>query len=107
MLPVMTGQAVYVMTHLDVPPPFFAQLQPTLHTYIDTLRQHTGLRAVNVLQHVSPRQNHLTIMEAWSSREALEQQRRDPTAVKFQSTIVPLLGALYDERLYRTLDATK
>ncbi len=98
------AEAVFVMTHLDVPPPFFAALQPPLKAFVATTSKQPGALSFEVLQHVPPRQNHLTLVEAWSTRAAFEADRDSLSARAFRDTTVPILGALYDERLYREID---
>ena len=99
-----TADPVFVMTHLDVPPPFFADLQGPLLSYVAAETKAPGLNSVQILQHVAPRQNHLTVLEAWESRAALDAQRSGSASIQFRNKIGPLLGALYDERLYRAVD---
>jgi quinol monooxygenase YgiN len=96
--------SVFVMTHLDVPPPFFADLQEPLRSYVEAETKAPGVNSVEILQHVAPRQNHLTMLEAWGSRADLDTQRSGSASIEFRNKIVPLLGALYDERLYRAVD---
>ena len=91
-------------THLDVPPPFFADLQEPLRSYVEAETKAPGVNSVEILQHVAPRQNHLTMLEAWGSRADLDTQRSGSASIEFRNKIVPLLGALYDERLYRAVD---
>jgi quinol monooxygenase YgiN len=94
--------AVYVMTHLDVAPPAFAPLQKPLRPYFDDARS----RAVGfqLLQHMPPRQNHLTALELWRDQSALDAHRASAAARRFRAAADPILGALYDERLYRGLE---
>lgn len=94
--------AVLVMTHLDVPPPYFAALQPPLKAYAGL--PQAGRTSLEVLQHVPPRQNHLTILEGWTSAADLEASRRTAGSRDFRDTTVPMLGALYDERIYTRLE---
>lgn len=101
-LPAARGpNAVYVMTHLDVAPPLFAPLQPPLHLYFDQTR--AKVTGQQVLQHIDPRRNHLTALELWPSRAAFDAQRAGVSARRFRDAVTPILGALYDERLYRAL----
>lgn len=98
------GRPVYAMTHLDVAPPLFSGLPGPLATYVAASRRTPGLVSFDVLQHVPPRQNHITVIEAWSSEAALQAQRRSPAARKFRSDIAGIIGSLYDDRLYRPLN---
>ena len=99
----LDSSAVVVMTHLDVPPPFFAALQGPLNAYVEASSKQPGSLSFEVLQHVPPRQNHLTILEAWTSEPAYEADRIGEASRHFRDTTVPILGALYDERLYHLI----
>jgi quinol monooxygenase YgiN len=96
--------AVYVITHLDVAPPAFAALQESLRPYFDDARSRPGAEGYQLLQHVAPRQNHLTALEIWRDPAAFEAHRASASARRFREAITPILGALYDERLYRELE---
>jgi quinol monooxygenase YgiN len=95
--------SVLVMSHLDVAPPLFASLQPALPPYVNGSRREKGMVRFDVLQHVDPRQNHLTVLEAWSSNAAMEAHRAAAHTKAFRAKLHPILGALYDERVYRPI----
>lgn len=96
--------AVYVQTHLDVVPPLFSGLEPLLGPFVDASRRDGGVLRFELLQHVAPRQNHLTLMEAWRTEADLNAHRVAPHTREFRDEILPILGSLYDERLYRLVD---
>ena len=99
-----TGEnGVYVMTHLDVAPPAFAPLQMPLRPYVEATRKETGLLRYDILQHTEPRQNHLTIIEGWRNRQAFDAHNAAQHTRKFRDEVGPMLGALYDQRLYTRL----
>lgn len=98
------ANTVYVMSHLDVAPPLFAQLIPNLRPYVDAARKERGVVRFDILQMVAPRQNHLTVMEAWSGTTPQDAHRTALTTRTFRDRLHPLLGALYDERIYRVVN---
>lgn len=53
----------------------------------------------DVLQHAPPRHNRLTILEVWATRAELGASCDGAAA--FRDATLPLLGALFDERVYR------
>lgn len=102
--PAPPANTVYVMSHLDVAPPLFAQLIPNLRPYVDASRKERGMVRFDILQMVAPRQNHLTVMEAWNGTTPQDAHRTALTTRTFRDRLHPLLGALYDERIYRVVN---
>ena len=49
------------------------------------------------------RPNHFTVIEAWKDRKAYDASRSADAQRQFRDKLGPMLGALYDERLYQTL----
>ena len=49
------------------------------------------------------RLNHLTLVEAWTDAPAREAHSAANPTKSFRSTLGPMSGALYDERLYALL----
>jgi quinol monooxygenase YgiN len=96
--------SVLVMSHLDVAPPLFASMRPALPPYVDASRKDRGMLRFDLLQHVDPRQNHITVLEAWDSTAAMEAHRAAAHTKTFRGKLHPILGALYDERVYRPLN---
>jgi quinol monooxygenase YgiN len=50
------------------------------------------------------RPNHFTVIEIWASREALDAHGMAPHVREFRDKLAPMSGALYDERLYETVN---
>ncbi len=50
------------------------------------------------------RSNHFTVLEAWSSKAALDAHAMAAHTRSFREKLSPLAGALYDERLYTKLE---
>lgn len=103
-MPAAPSSAIYVQTHLDVAPPFFSGLASLLGPFVEASRGDRGALHFDLLQHVAPRQNHLTLMEGWRTEADLNAHRMNEHTREFRQGIHPLLGSLYDERLYRLID---
>ena len=92
--------AVYVLTHVDVPPPLLAGLEPMLKQVAEASRMESGAIAFDVLQQTS-RKNHFTVFECWRTHGAFDAHASGAAARAFRLQLGPMLGALYDQRLYR------
>lgn len=93
--------AVYVLTHVDVIPTNLGQAVEALQALTEASRSEAANSSFDVL--VTDRRNHMTIVEAWESADAQEAHSGSPHNRAFRATLAPLLGALYDDRLYRRL----
>jgi quinol monooxygenase YgiN len=86
----------------------------TAATHVDVVPQHKD-EAVSALQRIAAgntrydvwqqvnRPNHFTVVEAWSSRRALNAHAAAAETKGFRVQLTAMTGALYDERLYRAL----
>ena len=95
---------VYVMIHLDVAPPFFAALQVPLKPFTEASRKEDGVLRFDLLQHVDPRQNHITVLEAWRDVAAFDAHQAAAATKTFREKLHPIIGALYDQRLYKAIN---
>jgi quinol monooxygenase YgiN len=50
------------------------------------------------------RPNHFTVVEEWTSKNALDTHNMAAHTHAFREKLSPMLGALYDERLYNELN---
>jgi quinol monooxygenase YgiN len=96
--------AMTLLVHVDVIPTFLADYERIAKNYIDATRGESGLLGLEVLQTLPPHPNHLTVIERWADAAALEAHQRATTARTYREALNPMLGALYDERIYRTMD---
>jgi quinol monooxygenase YgiN len=96
--------ALTLLVHVDVIPTFLADYERIAKIYIDGTRGESGLLGLDVLQTLPPHTNHLTVIERWTDAAALEAHQRTSTARDYREALSPMLGALYDERLYRKMD---
>ena len=93
---------VYVLTHVDVFPAGKDQTIEFLKQLADASRKENGNQRFDVLQQEG-RANHLPLVEAWRSVEAQRAHTIAEHTRAFRAKLVPLQGALYDERLYTPL----
>jgi quinol monooxygenase YgiN len=95
--------AIYVVTHVDVIPPGKDDCMAALKTMSVDTAKDSGNIAYQVLVQ-DGRSNHFTVLEAWSGKAALDAHATAAHTRSFRDKLSPLAGALYDERLYKSLD---
>ena len=93
------GSAVYVLTHVDVFPAGKDQTIEMLKQLAEASRKESGNLRFDVLQQEG-RLNHLPLVEAWRDAGAQRGHAMAEHTRAFRAKLVPLQGALYDERLY-------
>lgn len=91
--------AVYVLTHVDVVPPAKDQAIGLVKTLAAASRKDAGDARFDVLQQAS-RANHLFLFETWRNEAARDTHISAEHTRSFRAKLLPLEGALYDERLY-------
>jgi quinol monooxygenase YgiN len=94
---------LYVLTHVDVVPTFKDQGADLLRSLAATSRQETGALRFDALTQGN-RPNHMTLVEAWESREAFERHIVAGHVQRFRDALAPMSGSLYDERLYAPIE---
>jgi quinol monooxygenase YgiN len=92
--------AVFVLTHVDVPPPQKDQAIELQKALAAAARRDNGNLWFDVLQQ-NDRPNHFTLVEAWRDRKAFNASIAAAHTKEFRQKLNPLEGALYDERLYQ------
>jgi quinol monooxygenase YgiN len=98
-----TAGAVYVVTHVDVIPPGTETALAALKAMsVDTARDPGNIE-YDVLQQAD-RANHFTVVEEWTDRAAADAHAMAAHTRAFREKLIPIRGALYDERLYGALD---
>jgi quinol monooxygenase YgiN len=98
------GNAVLIVTHVDVVPPGHVQVREMLKTLADASRKDAGNVRFDVLQGV--RQNHFTVLEGWRDQRSYEAHLSAAHTKTFREELQPRAtdGAPYDERLYRAAE---
>jgi quinol monooxygenase YgiN len=93
---------VYVLTHVDVPPPQKDQAIELQKALAAAARKDDGNLWFDVLQQ-NDRPNHFTLYEGWRDRKAFDASITAAHTKEFRQKLNPLEGALYDERLYQAV----
>ena len=94
--------AIYVVTHIDVTSDHKDNCIALLRSMSeDTIKEPGNLRYDVFAQKNRP--NHFTVVEAWSDRKALADHAAAAHTRTFRRQLLPMQGALYDERLYVSL----
>jgi quinol monooxygenase YgiN len=100
--PATSGDAVVVLTHVDVIPP---QLEPgtaKVKAIVEEGRAAPGnLRFDDVVQ--ANRKNHFTVIETWKSMGDRNAWVSSKAARTFREDLQPMAGALYDARVFKVL----
>jgi quinol monooxygenase YgiN len=91
-----------VITHVDVVPPEKDNGANALEQLADQSRKQSGNLAFDVWRQ-SNRPNHFTVVESWANHGAFDLHQMQKETREFRSKLAPMSGALYDERLYKTL----
>ena len=95
--------AIYAVTHVDVTPNFKDDCVVMLKTVADESRKQPNSLRFEAWQQ-NNRANHFTVTEIWKNRGS-EQAHMVSTAQKeFREKLGPMSGALYDERLYKSVE---
>jgi quinol monooxygenase YgiN len=94
--------AVYAITHVDVTPPNKDACIVLLRQLADDTRKDPGSLRFEAWQQ-NNRGNHFTVTEIWTDRAAVDGHIATASTREFREKLGPMSGALYDERLYRSL----
>jgi quinol monooxygenase YgiN len=93
---------VYAITHVDVTPPNKDECIAMLKKLADDTRKEPGSLQFEAWQQ-NNRGNHFTVTEIWKSRAAIDGHVVTASTKEFREKLGPMSGALYDERLYKSL----
>jgi quinol monooxygenase YgiN len=91
---------VIVVTHVDVPPPRREETELLLKSLAEESRKDEGNVLYEVFQQSPARTNHFTVFAIWKDRKAFDSHEGKAHTRQFREALGPMLGALYDERLY-------
>jgi quinol monooxygenase YgiN len=94
--------AVYVVTHVDVPPPRKDECVAALKALVADSRKEANALRFEVFQQGN-RPNHFSVVEIWKNQRAYDGHITAAHTKRFRDQLTPMTGALYDERLYRAL----
>jgi quinol monooxygenase YgiN len=94
--------AIYVVTHVDVIPAGKDDCMAALKAMSVDTAKDAGNISYDVFQQAN-RSNHFTVVEAWTNRKALDGHAMAAHTRGFREKLMPVAGALYDERFYLAL----
>jgi quinol monooxygenase YgiN len=95
-------RAIYVVTHVDVPPPRKDECIVALKALVGDSRKEAGASRFEIFQQGN-RPNHFSVVEIWKNQRAYDAHITAAHTKKFRDQLTPMSGALYDERQYRML----
>ncbi len=95
--------AIYVVTHIDVIPPGKDACMAALKTMSSDTANDSGNIGYDVLQQ-DDHSNHFTVVEEWTGVKAADSHAMAAHTRAFREKLIPIKGALYDERFYTALD---
>jgi quinol monooxygenase YgiN len=95
--------SIYVVSHVDVPPPKKDEVIAALNPLAEESRKSGTNSRFEVVQQTS-RPNHFTVIEAWKGMHGYDGRIAAAPQKQFRDKLGPILGALYDERIYRGVD---
>jgi quinol monooxygenase YgiN len=102
-MPGPSRDAIWVVTHVDVPPPSKDQTIAELKTLSEASRKDAGNLMFEVMQQ-SNRPNHFTVLEVWQDKNAFDAHGVAEHTRKFRAALGPMLGAPHDDRVYRAVE---
>jgi quinol monooxygenase YgiN len=94
--------AIYVVTHVDVPPPKKDECIVALKALVADSRKEGNSVRFEVFQQGN-RPNHFSVVEIWKNQTAYDAHITAAHTKKFRDQLTPMTGALYDERLYKAI----
>jgi quinol monooxygenase YgiN len=98
-LPAPSRGPIWVITHVDVPPPSKDACIAELKTLAEASRKDGGNLAFGVVQQTN-RPNHFTVLEIWRDQNAFDAHAVADHTKKFRAALGPMLGAPYEDRIY-------
>jgi quinol monooxygenase YgiN len=101
--PLAGGGAVYAVSHIDVNPVNRPKTEPILKQFAEDSRKDAGNLSFDVYQQ-NGALNHFGSVVVWRDRKSFEAYENTEHAKAARAGLQPLLGALYDERLYQVVE---
>jgi quinol monooxygenase YgiN len=98
------GQAIYVVSHVDVGPNLQTQPPgPLLTRLAETSRKEPGNLRFDIVQHTM-RANHYTVIEGWRNQQAFDAHVAAAHTRQYRDTLQPMTGSPLDERVYKGIE---
>jgi quinol monooxygenase YgiN len=95
--------ALWIITHVDVPPPSKDACIAELKTLTEASRKDSGNLMFEVVQQTN-RPNHFTVVEIWKDGKALDAHGIADHTRRFRANLGPMLGAPYEDRVYMAVE---
>jgi quinol monooxygenase YgiN len=95
-------EIISVVTHVDVPPQRTNETEVLLRSLAEESHQDEGNMRYEVFQQAMSR-NHFTVVAMWRDAKAFDSHEKKAHTRQFREALGPMLGAPYDERLYKSL----
>jgi quinol monooxygenase YgiN len=95
--------SIYAVTHVDIVPKLKDQGVEAVKQLSEAGRKGQGNHRFESLTQAS-RPNHMTLVEIWKDRKAVDQHATADHVRQFREKLLPMSGSLYDERFYQVLD---
>lgn len=102
-LPAASRAAIWVVTHVDVPPSSKDATIAELKTLTEASRKDAGNLMFEVVQQTT-RPNHFTVVEVWKDGKAFDAHSTAEHTRRFRANLGPMLGAPHDERAYAAVE---
>jgi quinol monooxygenase YgiN len=102
-LPGSGRAAIWLVTHVDVPPPSKDACIAELKTLTEASRKDAGNLMFEVVQQTN-RPNHFTVVEVWKDAKAFDQHGSAEHTRRFRANLGPMLGAPYEDRIYAAIE---
>ncbi len=99
-----TRDTVSVVTHVDVPPGRREEAEVLLKKTAEESRKDDGNFRYEVFQQSPARTNHFTLFATWKDAKTFDSHEMRPHTRQFREALGPMLGAPYDDRLYKPLN---
>lgn len=97
------ANAIFAVTHVDVMPDFAEDAAAMLKDLGEQAMKEKDTLLFIVTKQAG-RPNHFTIEEGFANRAAYETHEAAAAPRAFRERLTPMLGALYDQRLYRAIE---
>ena len=94
--------AIYAVIHIDVIPPGKDECMAALKAMSVDSAKDPGNISYQVLQQAN-RANHFNVVEEWTNMKAFDGHAMAEHTRALRDKLVPMAGALYDERFYKAL----
>ena len=94
---------IFAITHVDIVPTEKEKGVNLVKEMTEQSRSDAGAIRFEVLTQNS-RPNHMTVVEIWKDKRAIDVHSATAAKKKFRETLSPMSGSLYDERYYRSIN---